>query len=133
MRNNKGITLIALVITIIVLLVLAGVSIAMVTGQNGILNQASRAGAQTQVAEAKEMAGMDLSAKVAEFYEAKYVNNTIARNTTVQSYVTNATTGLTNTTDYTISGNIITIVPKTENGNTVTGNIQVDGSITWSE
>ena len=44
MTNNKGITLIALVITIIVLLILAGVSIAMLTGSNGILTQANRAG-----------------------------------------------------------------------------------------
>ena len=35
LKNNKGITLIALVITIIVLLILAGVSIAMLTGNNG--------------------------------------------------------------------------------------------------
>ena len=42
-KNKKGITLIALVITIIVLLILAGVSIAMLTGQNGILTQASNA------------------------------------------------------------------------------------------
>ena len=37
MRNQKGITLIALVITIIVLLILAGVSIAMLAGDNGLL------------------------------------------------------------------------------------------------
>lgn len=43
MKNNKGITLIALVVTIIVLLILAGVSIAMLTGQNGILNKAGEA------------------------------------------------------------------------------------------
>ena len=43
MKNNEGITLIALVITIIVLLILAGVSIAMLTGQNGILTQAQNA------------------------------------------------------------------------------------------
>ena len=42
-KNAKGITLIALVITIIVLLILAGVSIAMLTGQNGILTQAQNA------------------------------------------------------------------------------------------
>ncbi len=41
--KNSGITLIALVITIIVLLILAGVSIAMLTGQNGILTQAQNA------------------------------------------------------------------------------------------
>ena len=43
MKETKGITLIALVITIIVLLILAGVSIAMLTGQNGILTQANNA------------------------------------------------------------------------------------------
>ena len=35
--KERGITLIALVVTIIVLLILAGVSIAMITGQSGIL------------------------------------------------------------------------------------------------
>ena len=43
LKQTKGITLIALVITIIVLLILAGVSIAMLTGQNGILTQATNA------------------------------------------------------------------------------------------
>ena len=43
LKQAKGITLIALVITIIVLLILAGVSIAMLTGQNGILTQATNA------------------------------------------------------------------------------------------
>ena len=42
-RDRKGITLIALVITIIVLLLLAGVSITMLSGQDGILNKASSA------------------------------------------------------------------------------------------
>ncbi len=42
MKNNKGITLIALVVTIIVLLILAAVSIAMLTGDNGILTNASK-------------------------------------------------------------------------------------------
>ncbi len=37
--GEKGITLIALIITIIVLLILAGVSIAMLTGDNGILTR----------------------------------------------------------------------------------------------
>ena len=41
LRQNKGITLIALVITIIVLLILAGVAIAMLTGENGLLQRAA--------------------------------------------------------------------------------------------
>ena len=49
MKNNKGITLIALVITIIVLLILAGVSIAMLTGNNGILTQANEAKVWTEL------------------------------------------------------------------------------------
>ena len=42
-QNIRGITLIALVITIVVLLILAGVSIALLTGQNGILTQTQNA------------------------------------------------------------------------------------------
>ena len=48
LKNMKGITLIALVITIIVLLILAGVSIAMLTGQNGILTQAQNSKQATE-------------------------------------------------------------------------------------
>ena len=53
-KKQEGITLIALVITIIVLLILAGVSIAMLTGENGILTQAQKAGEQTDIGEEKE-------------------------------------------------------------------------------
>lgn len=64
MTNNKGITLIALVITIIVLLILAGVSIAMLTGDNGILNQANKAKADTARAEVVERVNMELNAQL---------------------------------------------------------------------
>ena len=53
-KQANGITLIALVITIIVLLILAGVSIAMLTGENGILTQAQNASKQTEIGEEKE-------------------------------------------------------------------------------
>ena len=53
-ERQKGITLIALVITIIVLLILAGVSIAMLTGDNGILMQASDSKIETAVGTVKE-------------------------------------------------------------------------------
>ena len=53
-KTNKGITLIALVITIIVLLILAGVTIAMLTGNNGILTKATEAKQKTTEAAAKE-------------------------------------------------------------------------------
>ena len=53
-KRQTGITLIALVITIIVLLILAGVSIATLTGNNGILKQANTAKENNKVATAKE-------------------------------------------------------------------------------
>ena len=56
--GNKGITLIALVITIIVLLILAGVTIATLTGENGILTRASEARTTTVVADEKEAINM---------------------------------------------------------------------------
>ncbi len=53
-NKDKGITLIALVVTIIVLLILAGISISMLTGQNGILTRAADAKIKTDEAEKKE-------------------------------------------------------------------------------
>ena len=57
-KKQSGITLIALVITIIVLLILAGVSIATLTGENGILSKANDAKVETRgaaVEEAKDL------------------------------------------------------------------------------
>ena len=62
MKNQKGITLIALVITIIVLLILAGVSIAMLTGENGLLNRASQGATETKEAEIAERINVELMA-----------------------------------------------------------------------
>ena len=53
-RNSKAITLIALVVTIVVLLILAGVSISMLTGESGIITQAQESKEDTRGASAKE-------------------------------------------------------------------------------
>ena len=60
-QKNKetGITLIALVVSIIVLIILAGVSIAMLVGENGIITQAQRAKENTELAEAQEKEDME--------------------------------------------------------------------------
>lgn len=52
---NFGITLIALIITIIILLILAGVTLSMVMGESGIFGKANKAKEQTQIANAKEI------------------------------------------------------------------------------
>lgn len=59
-KNSKGITLIALVITIIALLILAGVTIATLTGDNGILTQAGNAKEQTEKADIIERAKIEI-------------------------------------------------------------------------
>ena len=53
-KENKAITLIALVITIIVLLILAGVTLSTLTGDNGILTQATNAKIITEISQLKE-------------------------------------------------------------------------------
>ena len=61
-KSTKGITLIALVVTIIILLILAGVSIAMLTGNNGVLTQGKRAKEETEIAEEKEAISLAMNA-----------------------------------------------------------------------
>ena len=66
LKINKGITLIALVITIIVLLILAGVTIATLTGDNGILTKAQSAKTQNDKATAKEKVDLAIAASLDE-------------------------------------------------------------------
>jgi len=68
MKNQKGITLVALVITIIVLLILAGVSISLVVGNNGVLTQASSSVITNNVAAVKEDLTMALAACDTKYY-----------------------------------------------------------------
>ena len=68
-KENKGITLIALVVTIIVLLILATVSIAVLTGENGILNKTAKAKNETEKAQVNETL-------ILNEYE-KYLNNVL--------------------------------------------------------
>ncbi len=71
MKNKKGITLIALIITIIVLLILAGVSISMVVGENGILNRATDASQKTKIASEREAIELAMS----EIQMDSYIND----------------------------------------------------------
>ena len=71
-KNIKGITLIALVVTIIVLLILAGVSIAMLTGENGIITQAQNAKEKT--VKASELEGIQLAVIGSETKDNEYLD-----------------------------------------------------------
>ena len=53
-NQEKGITLIALVVTIIVLIILAGIAINIIIGQNGIINKVTIAKEKNNMAQAEE-------------------------------------------------------------------------------
>ena len=114
MKNNKGITLIALVITIIVLLILAGVSIAMLTGENGILTQAENADVRTAQAEAADKINMALNGELANLYAEEKLTG---KNDSEIA----ATNGLT--------GEGFTITPDPTNVDSATGKPKADGLI----
>ena len=65
-KSTKGITLVALVVTIIILLILAGVTIATLTGNNGLLNKAQDAKIATEIADIKEQIQTEILGKQAE-------------------------------------------------------------------
>ena len=69
LKQNKGITLVALVITIIVLLILAGVSISLVVGENGVLSRATGAAEKTKRSQLKEAMDLALEDCQTEFAE----------------------------------------------------------------
>lgn len=73
MQKQRGITLIALVITVIVLLILAGVTVATLTGDNGIFTQIAKANFYTEMQAVNEQ--KDLS-KITGFMNQKIGNNT---------------------------------------------------------
>ena len=71
-KNQSGITLVALVVTIVVLLILAGVSINLVLGENGLITQAKEAREQTKTAEVNEKTQIDSASD----FISETVNNT---------------------------------------------------------
>ena len=76
-KADNGITLLAVVITIIVLLILTGVTIATLTGNNGILTQAFHARKELDIAQEKE--GIQI-AKLSSEMEEEHITETIFQN-----------------------------------------------------
>ena len=98
--RNKGITLIALVVTIVVLLILAGTAIAMLTGDSGIMTNAQKAKMSTELAGYKEEV---------ELYKAeKYMENIEFEETSLTAGKENL---YYNTQESGETGNIKTIIP----------------------
>lgn len=96
--KQKGITLIALVVTIVVLLILAGVSISMLKGDNGLITSTQTAKGETEKAEIREQIQVavinscrknaevntqDLAKELSQISNIKYNNNKITSTTVI--------------------------------------------------
>ena len=122
LREQKGITLVALVITIIVLLILAGVTIAALSGDNGILTNASKSQQENAIGNAKDVVAMAINEATNAYYNSTYLNETdskvVAGNQkeTAKAFI-NAAAASSQVTDATISINGDKVVIKTTDKN----------------
>ena len=71
-NKTNGVTLIAVVVTIIVLLILSVVVFRIISGDDGILNKAETAASETEKAKAREQVELFVSKQVADYYEEYY-------------------------------------------------------------
>ena len=145
LKQNKGITLIALVITIIVLLILAGVTIAAINSNESAPNKAVEARTENQRGAAKDAATLLVAEKTQGYYEDKYVNRTSNVGTVLDylkdSNVLGGTNGVT-TGEYTVkietnpndntTGKITVTKGTGANAEVMaTGIVDASGIITW--
>jgi len=130
MKNNeKGITLVALVITIIVLLILAG--------DNGILNRASQSKVSTEIANAKDAFTTVAAEGITEYYNSKYVEGNNTETATLQKTVydkitaSSISSSFVNTASSKSPSTIVTNV-NDATGAALTATIDTNGKITWT-
>ena len=159
MKNNqKGITLVVLVITIIVLLILAGVTIAALSGQNGILTNASNAQVENAIGNAKDQINLAANEGIQAYYNAKYLNEndtvagpvsgTTTAGEVVKNYVKEKTVGDGKVEGATVTvsdssasvteipgvtGYKITITTTDKTAQTAIGAITSDGAVKWQQ
>lgn len=136
MKNNeKGITLVALVITIIVLLILAGVTILALSGDNGILNRASQSKVNTEISNVKDAFTTVAAEGITEYYNSRYVEGNNTESASLQKSVFDKIVNSSITSSYvdtsTPSSKIVTNVMDAD-GKAVTAEIDTNGKITWT-
>ena len=141
--SNTGITLIALIVTILVLLILAGITINALTGSDSAPAKANEAEQKNDIGTAKDQIGITAVNAKTEAYETAYVGNSVtstAAATTVGQAVINAV----KTYDGTTQGKASISVEQPSNSDAtitittrdfeVEGTITIqDGILTWGE
>ena len=132
-KQNKGITLIALVVTIILLLILVGISITMLTGQNGILNRAAESSKVTKEAQLDEQVKLSimeaLSYGKGKISDTQMLEKAIKNNVTEEYALTEISEGWgiqIGNKNYTIDKNGNLNIEKNQDGDKITsGNITI--------
>ncbi len=105
MKNQKGITLVALVITIVVLLILAGVTISMVLGPNGVLTNSQKAKDNSAKGTANDALSTALSSLSTSYYTEAHDSDATMLSTVTAEKLTTLAPGYT----YTVNGTTITM------------------------
>lgn len=105
MRNERGITLVALVVTIVVLLILAGVTITYALSNNGILTKAQEAGMVSEQATIRDAVSSAQAECMMEYYDASKTTKTEAKDL-ISKYVPSGWS-VTATTAPTTTGGVI--------------------------
>ena len=122
-KKQKGITLIALVITIIVLLILAGISISLVVGKNGILEQAQNAVSSHKAGTAKEEVGFAWSSCQTEYMKEIASNQSVDKSSFFTAEKLNANLGGKGTASN---------VTYSETGDSTLTYLPTDGNLTYN-
>ena len=133
-KNKKGITLIALIITIIVLLILAGVTIAAITSNESAPNKAVEARQKNEEGAAKDAATLLVAGKIQSYYEAKYVDRTSNAGTILTYLEEELSTSKNVTTDgykIVVAAGRITATKTGETAAFIQGTVSSEGVITW--
>ena len=78
-KENKGVTLIALAVTVIVLLIISGVTISYMTGENGIINQSKESKKFAGTVEEKEVLNTSVTAAVGKSSKSKVEENNLKK------------------------------------------------------
>ncbi len=123
MKNNKGVTLVALVITIIVLIILAAVSLATLTGDNNIFTRAEQAKEDTEKTQTIELINTALFS-----IKTEVSAEVVAGNTKDLTTFTKDTLGLDDTFTVDTSTASKVTISKTVNGTTYTGTFDTTSS-----
>ena len=132
LRKTNGITLIALIITIIVLLILAGVTIAAISSNESAPQKAVEARNENEIGAAKDLAALKVEEKIQKYYEDKYVN-TSENSSTPGEFIRKALKEAVTEGNNKISVNNKSIIKVTDlnDNEIVKGTVNNDGTIDW--